>query len=99
MCNTGSWHWGMGAMAQLVCVVLSIAEREQLAAIAADRNRPRKHVERARIGLTWRDRHSAQRVAQSIGVSRPTVWRWQAALCRERGGGSIARHDPQARKG
>jgi transposase len=23
------------------------------------------------------DRHSAQRVAQSIGVSRPTVWRWQ----------------------
>src|SRR5215813_13874322 len=29
-------------MAQLVCVVLSTAEREQLAAIAADRNRPRK---------------------------------------------------------
>jgi hypothetical protein len=37
-------------MAQQVCVVLSTAEREQLAAIAADRNRPRKHVERARIG-------------------------------------------------
>ena len=34
-------------MAQQVCVVLSSAEREQLAAIAADRNRPRKHVERA----------------------------------------------------
>jgi len=40
---------GDGAMAQQVCVVLSAAEREQLAAIAADRNRPRKHVERARI--------------------------------------------------
>ena len=64
-------------MAQQVCVVLSIAEREQLAAIAADRNRPRKHVERARIVLASADRHSAQRVAQSIGVSRPTVWRWQ----------------------
>ena len=38
-------------MAQRVCVVLSSAEREQLAAIAADRNRPRKRVERARIVL------------------------------------------------
>ena len=64
-------------MAQRVCVVLSSAEREQLAAIAADRNRPRKHVERARIVLASADRHSAQRVAQSVGVSRPTVWRWQ----------------------
>ena len=64
-------------MAQQVCVVLSTAEREQLAAIAADRNRPRKQVERARIVLASADQHSAQRVAQSIGVSRPTVWRWQ----------------------
>src|SRR5204862_5263609 len=68
---------GDGAMAQQVCVVLSTAEREQLAAIAGDRNRLRKHVERARIVLASADRHSAQRVAQSIGVSRPTVWRWQ----------------------
>jgi transposase len=64
-------------MAQRVCVVLSAAEREQLAAIAADRNWPRKHVERARIVLASAQRHSAQRVAQSVGVSRPTVWRWQ----------------------
>src|SRR5215472_12643899 len=68
---------GMGAMAQRVCVVLSATEHEQLAAIAADRNRPRKHVERARIVLASAERHSAQRVAQSVGVSRPTVWRWQ----------------------
>jgi len=32
----------MGAMAHQVCVVLSTAERERLAAIVADRNRPRK---------------------------------------------------------
>ena len=64
-------------MAQQVCVVLSPVEREQLAAIAADRNRPRKHVERARIVLASADRHSAQQVAQRVGVSRPTVWRWQ----------------------
>ena len=36
-------------MAQRVCVVLNTAEREQLAAIVADRNRPHKHVKRARI--------------------------------------------------
>jgi len=38
-------------MAQQVCVVLSAADREQLAMVAADRNRPRKHLERARIVL------------------------------------------------
>jgi hypothetical protein len=64
-------------MAQTVCVVLNAAERERLAAIVADRNRPRKHVERAGIVLTSADRGSAQRVAHSVSVSRPTVWRWQ----------------------
>jgi hypothetical protein len=36
-------------MAQQACVVLNAAQRKQLAAIAADRDRPRKHVERARV--------------------------------------------------
>src|SRR5215472_11875557 len=65
----GPWHWGTGAMAQQVCVVLSAAEREQLAAIAADRNRPRKPIERAQIVLASADRHPVQQVAQIIGVS------------------------------
>jgi hypothetical protein len=43
-------------MAQQVCVVVSGAAREQLAAIGADRNRRRKHVERARIVLASADR-------------------------------------------
>jgi hypothetical protein len=60
-------------MAQQVCVVLSTGDHEQLAAVAADRNRLRKHIERARIVLASADRHSAQRVAQSVGVSRPTA--------------------------
>src|SRR5215510_7012173 len=68
---------GTWAMAQRVCVVLSAGEREQLTAIATDRNRPQKHIERAQIVLASADRHPAQRVAQSTGVSRPTVWRWQ----------------------
>jgi transposase len=71
-------------MAQTVCVVFSTMERTQLAAIAADRNRPRKHVERARILLAAADRHSAQAIAHSTGVSRPTVWRWQQRFA-ERG--------------
>jgi hypothetical protein len=55
----------------------TLRSASQLAAIVADRNQPRKHVERARIVLASADRHSAQRVAQRIGVSRPTVRRWQ----------------------
>ena len=64
-------------MDQSVCVVLNTAEREQLAAIVADRNRPRKYVERARIVLAATDCHSSQQLAQSIAVSRPTMRRWQ----------------------
>jgi transposase len=64
-------------MAQTVCVVIDAADRQRLASIVGDRNRPRKHIERARIVLASADRGSTQRVAQSVGVSRPTVWRWQ----------------------
>jgi hypothetical protein len=75
---------GMGALAQQICVIVSAAEREQLAGIAADRNRPRKHVERVRIVLASADRHAAQRVRKARrrpadGVAPATT------LCRERG--------------
>jgi hypothetical protein len=53
-------------MAQRVGVVLSPAERELLAVIAADRNRAQKQVERARIVL-----------ARRIGIRRS---RWRKAL-------------------
>jgi hypothetical protein len=66
-------------------VVLSTAEREQLAAIAADRNRPHKHVERARIVLASADWHSAHRVAESIGISRADGMAVAATFCRDRG--------------
>jgi transposase len=64
-------------MAQTVCVVLSAADRRQLEAVIGDRRRARKHVERARIVLSSADRLPVQRIAMSIGVSRPMVWRWQ----------------------
>ena len=64
-------------MAQSVCVIVSAVDRERLEAIVAGRNQRQKYVERARIVLASADRGPALQVAQSIGVSRPTVWRWQ----------------------
>src|SRR5712671_7074252 len=83
-----------GATAERVFVVLSAAEREQLAAIVADRNHPRKQVKRTRIVLA-----SAERVAQSIGVSRLTVWRWQERFAESGVEGLLRDKDPQARQG
>jgi transposase len=77
-------------MAQQICVIVSAAERGQLGVIAADRNRPRKHVERARIVLASADRHPAQQVAHSVGVSRLTVCRWQQRFA-EMGVGGLLR--------
>ena len=57
MCDTERMAW-VGVMVQTVWVIVEAAERERLAAIVADRNRPRKHVERARIVLASTDRGS-----------------------------------------
>ena len=64
-------------MAQTVCVIVSASNRRRLEEVAADRNRPRKHVERARIVLASAERGPVQRAAAAVGVGRPTVWRWQ----------------------
>ena len=64
-------------MAQTVCVILSSLDRQMLEAIVADRNRPRKHVERAQVVLAAAERGPVQQVATRLGVSRPMVWRWQ----------------------
>src|SRR5271155_2700225 len=66
-----------GLMAQSVCVIVSAVDRDRLKAIVADRNQRQKYVERARIVLASADRGPAQRIAQGIGLSRPTVWRWR----------------------
>src|SRR6202045_4506940 len=52
-------------------------DRERLLAIAGDRNRPLKHVQRARIILLSAERLPVAEVARRAGVSRPAVWRWQ----------------------
>ena len=60
-------------MSQTVCVIVSASGRERLEAIAADRNRPRKQIERVRVVLASADHRPVQHVAEEVGVSRPMV--------------------------
>ena len=53
------------------------AEWKQLASIIADRNRPHKQIQRARIVLLSGEGSAVAEVARQAGVSRPAVWRWQ----------------------
>ena len=48
-----------------------------MAAVLADRNRPQKHVARARIILHSAERLDVAEVARRAQISRPAVWRWQ----------------------
>ena len=70
-------------MAQTVCVIVSASDKERLEAIVADRNRPQKHIERARVVLASAGSDPVQRVAARLGVSRPMVWRWQQRFAEE----------------
>jgi transposase len=54
-----------------------------LDAITADRNRQRKHGERARVVLASMDGGPVQRIAGQLGISRPMVWRWQQRFAEE----------------
>jgi predicted ATP-dependent serine protease len=60
-------------MAQTVCVLVSTADRQRLEAIAADRNRQRKHIERVEVILASAGGGPVQQVALQIGISRPMV--------------------------
>src|SRR5271163_4494130 len=56
-------------MAQTVCVLPPAKDRERLLAVVADRNRPLKHVQRARIVLCSADRLPVQEVARRASVT------------------------------
>jgi transposase len=70
-------------MAQTVCIILGEPDRKRLAAIVSDRNRQRKHVERAQLILASAERGPVQQVAARLGISRPMVWRWQQRFAEE----------------
>jgi transposase len=64
-------------MAQVVSIIVSGEDRQRLAAILSDRRRPLKHVQRAHIILCSAERLNVLEVAETVGISRPAVWRWQ----------------------
>src|SRR6202040_3609236 len=68
---------------QTVSILLNTTDRERLGQIAGDRNRPVKHVLRAKIVLLSGDRFPVLEVARRAGVSRPAVWRWQRRFAEE----------------
>jgi transposase len=70
MCDSAS-------MAHEICPLVAAEDRVRLEAIIADRNRPQKHVIRARIVLHSAERLSVAEVARRVGCGRPAVWRWQ----------------------
>ena len=70
-------------MAQTVSPIVNPADRERLAAVVEDRNRPQKHVQRATIILLSAERLSVLEVAARSGASRPSVWRWQQRFAEE----------------
>jgi len=64
-------------MAQTISVIVNAEDRERLTAVLSDRNRPQKHIQRARIILLSAERLPVAQIARQAGVSRPSVWRWQ----------------------
>ena len=65
-------------MREPCCLWLSASDRARLAAIAADRNSPQKHVWRAKIVLLSADRLGTVEIMRRTGKAKPSVWRWQA---------------------
>jgi len=70
-------------MVQTVEVLVSITDRQRLRAVIDDRNRPQKHVQRARVILFSAERLPVLEVAKRAAISRPAVWRWQKRFAEE----------------
>ncbi len=71
-------------MAQTVnIIILSGEDRKRLEAIAADRSRPLKHIQRTNIVLCSAKRLPVLEVARRAGISRRAVWRWQRRYAEE----------------
>jgi transposase len=60
-----------------ISISVSAADRRRLETIVADRNRPQKHVWRARIILLTADGLGTNGIMAATGKSKTTVWRWQ----------------------
>src|SRR5271169_539395 len=56
---------------------LSAVDRARLEAVVANRNRPQKHVWRAKIVLLTADGHGTNEIMQRTGKAKTVIWRWQ----------------------
>lgn len=65
-------------MRSRISISVSAADRRRLEAIVTGRNTPQKHVWRARIVLLTADGLGTNAIMAAAGVSKTTVWRWQA---------------------
>ena len=70
-------------MRQGISITVDAAARARLAAIVADRNRPQKHVWRARIILLTADGVGRSGIERQTGKDKTCVWRWQERFMRE----------------
>ena len=70
-------------MARTVSLLLSAQHSADLQGVIEDRGRPVKHVQRAQIILRSAERLPVLEIAKRVGVSRPTVWRWQQRFAEE----------------
>ena len=65
-------------MREGISIEVGAADREQLAAVVAQ-----KHVWRARIILATAEGCGTAEIMRRAGVSKPCVWRWQERFMRE----------------
>src|SRR5260221_12905920 len=66
-----------------ISISVDAADRARLEAIVADRNRPQKHVWRARIILLTADGVGTTGIERRTGKDKTCVWRWQERFMRE----------------
>jgi transposase len=62
---------------------VTASDRARLEAIVADRNRPQKHVWRAKIILLSHAGHGTAEIMRRTGKAKTCVWRWQERFMRE----------------
>jgi len=66
-----------------IVVNVTSEDRRRLEAILGDRNRPQKHVARAKVILATGDGCGTTEIISRSGLSKPVVWRWQERfMCR-----------------
>src|SRR4051794_33169791 len=70
-------------MHQGATIHVSPVDRRRLEAIVADRNRPQKHVWRAKVALAAADGHGTTAIGRYTGLSRPSVRRWRERFAQE----------------